>query len=430
MRTIKSKFLLSLFIAGLVLLISGCAGRESAYSRVNKNYKKKCEESISRDRAAANRGSASAQFSYGLKYFNGSCVAKNYTESMKWFRMADRNGNAKAANYMGNMYQNGWGVPKDVKEAQEWFRKGSDKGDIEATANLGQLYFRELKNYSEGFKMFQKAAAKGHKKSKLSVGLSYYGGLGVKQDFHEAERIFLSLTSGKEDMSYKYPEANFFLGSIYEKGFVGPKDLKKALYRYKKASKRGHAKAREAVRRLQPVPERSQDAFGFLFPPSTTDWTAGELRVKELKVPTTDFESFASGMSGTKVAPHVRLQLMRRYMTKGNGIEMIIDTYDPKTVSTIILMFEKKEFRAKMAKEGAHIKMIKKFHAITGDTGQEKALILNVGKAGIVALACEYKGCEKDMEEFSKGLNLNRIERFNNSPHRKSEKKIRSEPTR
>ena len=427
MRTIKNEFYLSLIVAGLVLLISGCAGRESEYSRYYKNFKKECEEIISKDRAAANKGSSFSQFSLGVRYFNGgktgSCVGNNYTESMKWFRMADRNGKARAANYIGTMYRKGWGVPKDVKEAERWFRKGSDSGDLEATANLGELYFQDQKKYSEAFKLFQKAAAGGKGKGKFNLGLSYYGGFGVKQDFREAERLLLSSTQ-----TYKHPGANYLLGSIYENGYTGPKDLQKALYRYKLASEKGHAKAREAVARLKSVSQWSQGSFVTLFPSFTTGWTAGEIKVKELKVPTTDFESFASGMSGTKVAPHVRLQLMRPYMSKGNAIEMVIDTYDPGTVSTIIQMFAKKEFRAKMAKEGAHIKMIKKFHAITGDTGQEKALILNVGKAGIVALACQYKDCEKDLEDFSKRLNLNSIERFNNYPHRKSEKKISSEP--
>ena len=410
MKTPVRKFLVTLFAAGLVLLISGCASRPLT-----------CQDRLSDRRSAANGGDVEAQILLAASYHQGvNCVPRDYKESMKWYRKADQQGHAKAPNGIGLLYTNGNGVPQDMKEGEKWFRKGFERGDIEATDNLGVLLTKN-KNYPEAVQMFQIAAAGGNIKGRYNLGVSYYFGLGVKQNFTAAEREFLSVTSSSQRHPNK-PEANYLLGDLYENGRVGPRDLKKAMSRYQQAANAGHTKAKKAVERLKVATEWSSDKFITLFPSPQTGWTAGKLEVKELKVPTTDFESFVSGMSGTKVAPHIRLQMARRYYrTQENWMEMAIDTFDPKTASTIQLMFENQEIRDKMAKEGARTLKVGKSRGILGDTGNEKGLILKVGNVGIVALACRYQDCDKDIELFSKRLDLEKITRFAKYPHHKIE---------
>jgi len=409
----------TLFATSLFLLVSGCGGSSRYDSSGNlKRFKDECKQIVSKERSRANEGSVYTQMTLGRRYFNGGgCTNRDYKESMKWFRMADQKGDIYAPNYIGTMYHKGWGVPKDVREAEKWFRKGFEQGELEATANLGLLYYED-KKYSEAVPLFRKAADGKNHRGQYYLGLSYYGGFGVKQDFHEAERLLL-----KAAFSRHFSGANYILGRIYEKGLTGPRNIKAAMYRYEQASRKGHLKAGAALVRLKRETEWShRDKFITMFPSPQTGWTAGKLDIKELKVPTTDFESFVSGISGTKVAPHVRLQVIRRYYrTQENWMEMAIDTYDPKTASTIKLMFENQEIRDKMAKEGAKTLMVGKSRAISGDRGKEKGLIMKVGNVGIVALACRYQDCDKDMELYSKRLNLAKITRFAKYLHRKSE---------
>ena len=72
-------------------------------------------------RKGAERGQPLAQFNFGLMYYKGRAVAKNYTEAVKWWRLAAGKGFAEALNNLGMMYGNGDGVPQDYVEAHKWF---------------------------------------------------------------------------------------------------------------------------------------------------------------------------------------------------------------------------------------------------------------------------------------------------------------------
>ena len=99
-------------------------------------------------KAKADQGDATAQYNLGLMYANGTGVAKDEAEAVKWFRKAADQGIARAQHNLGVMYANGQGVVKDEVEAVKWYRKAADQGLAEAQNNLNVILRAQAKNVS------------------------------------------------------------------------------------------------------------------------------------------------------------------------------------------------------------------------------------------------------------------------------------------
>ena len=80
-------------------------------------------------RPLALKGEAWAQSFLGDSYANGTGVAKNDAEAVKWYRLAAGQGSAIAQYNLGNMYNKGRGVVQDYAEAVKWFRLAAAQGD-------------------------------------------------------------------------------------------------------------------------------------------------------------------------------------------------------------------------------------------------------------------------------------------------------------
>jgi hypothetical protein len=89
-------------------------------------------------RRAAEQGHAAAQNAVGCMYRNARVVV-DHTEALRWFRKAADQGHAAAQNNIGCMYRDGQGVPVDHAEALRWFRKAADQGNAAAKQNLDRL---------------------------------------------------------------------------------------------------------------------------------------------------------------------------------------------------------------------------------------------------------------------------------------------------
>lgn len=87
----------------------------------------------------AERGDASAQFTLGLKYYNGESVPQDPAEAARWFRNAAEQGNADAQNNLGVMYVNGEGVPQDDVLAHMWVNLSAAQGIQYAQRNLDAI---------------------------------------------------------------------------------------------------------------------------------------------------------------------------------------------------------------------------------------------------------------------------------------------------
>ena len=95
-----------------------------------------------RERRAAERGDASAQFKLALRYDVGEGVPQDYAEAVNWLRRAADQDFVKAQYNLGCMYDSGQGVSQNHAEAAKWFRKAAEHGYASAQKNLGAKYGR------------------------------------------------------------------------------------------------------------------------------------------------------------------------------------------------------------------------------------------------------------------------------------------------
>ncbi len=79
-------------------------------------------ERFHRLRLAADQGDAYAQCNLGMCYANGTGVAKDESEAVRYFRLGAQQGNATAQCNLGACYDNGTGIAKDEREAVRYYR--------------------------------------------------------------------------------------------------------------------------------------------------------------------------------------------------------------------------------------------------------------------------------------------------------------------
>lgn len=193
-------------------------------------------------RGPAEQGDADAQFYLGVAYYEGSGVAKDYEEAVKWYRKSAEQGKEYAQIRLADMYYKGEGVPQDYAEAIYWYCKAADQGDPVAQNNLGYAYtnVEAIRDYEEAIKWYRKSidprggeGGQGNLYAKKNLGLMYYNGLGVTQDYAEALKWFRS--------AEELPEVQHYIGEIYANGYGVPQDYVEAARRYQEAAKHANA---------------------------------------------------------------------------------------------------------------------------------------------------------------------------------------------
>jgi TPR repeat protein len=63
---------------------------------------------------------AIAQYNLGLSYVDGTGVAQDYGEAIRWLRTAANQGEPRALRGLGVMYAKGMGVSQDLVLAYQW----------------------------------------------------------------------------------------------------------------------------------------------------------------------------------------------------------------------------------------------------------------------------------------------------------------------
>ena len=186
-------------------------------------FKKGDYQTALRDwRAAAEAGSAEAQYDLGLLYARGLGVQRDLTVAQQWYEAAAAKGNTQAEFSLGQMYAKGWGVPRDEASAlawidsadgsqsstdftwmpiegygQEpdyakaayWYRLASDQGHSEAQYDLAGLYSDGMgvpKDQTQAFQLVKKAAAEGFLPAQTRLAWRYANGRGVEKSDSEA----------------------------------------------------------------------------------------------------------------------------------------------------------------------------------------------------------------------------------------------------
>ena len=176
--------------------------------------KKSNKEAVKWYQQAADNGSVFALVQLGAMYSLGKGVIKNYQTAISLFEKALAKGNNEALVYLGDMYYNGNGYSKDTEKALALYQKGAEQGDARAEYIMGK--FSESgeasvieQNNDAAYSWFLKAAEKGHKGARLSLGYLCYKRDQLPNNQTEAKKWFM--LAAKEGNA----EAQLFLGQIY-----------------------------------------------------------------------------------------------------------------------------------------------------------------------------------------------------------------------
>lgn len=116
-------------------------------------------------KAAAEKGSAAAQWLYGRCLDTGAGVEQSEEEAVKWYRKSAEQGFALGQNSLGAMYRDGTGVKEDAAEAAKWFRKAADQKEPMALVNLAKMYDEGnglKQDAKEAEVLYERASAVGH----------------------------------------------------------------------------------------------------------------------------------------------------------------------------------------------------------------------------------------------------------------------------
>lgn len=158
---------------------------DTLLSNINKNVFQPLPDDIDSLLKSAEQGSAQAQHSIGVCYYDGNGVPKDQRKAAGWFKKAAEQGLSKAQYNLGVCYYKGEGVPKDKSEAVTWFRKTAEQGLAEAQYILGFCYDNGegiAKNQSESIKWYEKAADQGDTSALRAMVLFNIEGTGTKKN--------------------------------------------------------------------------------------------------------------------------------------------------------------------------------------------------------------------------------------------------------
>lgn len=136
---------------------------------------------------------------------------------------------------------------KEYRIAMEWYRKGAKAGDKKCMNNIGVLFYYGYgveQNYHEALTWFRKAADLGIAQAMSNIGVFYKHGYGVEQNCHEALNWFRKAADLGNAM------AMFNIGVCFEQGYGVGLSYQEALKWYKKALDAGFAEAQNHIDRI------------------------------------------------------------------------------------------------------------------------------------------------------------------------------------
>ena len=150
-------------------------------------------------KSLAETNNAWAQLYLGVLYSDYKVPFRDNLEAFKWYNLAAENGLSGAQSNVGSIYWKGNDtITKNLPRAIKWFELASKNtsnidherttGDQRAQHNLGMIYFAGegvLQDYNKALNLF-KRAAKGNLPhntlSQYALGVMYYNGFGTLQD--------------------------------------------------------------------------------------------------------------------------------------------------------------------------------------------------------------------------------------------------------
>lgn len=169
----------------------------------------------------------------------------NYTDAIKWYTKCADNGNSAAMNNLGCLYEAGKGAAQNLEEASKWYLKSAENGDNVGACNIAKFYLKGKgieQDSEKAIYWFEKASQGGYSLADTYLGDIYRKGDVVERDYPKAIEYYeKAISKGhKTDMALRgYKVAIKRLSSIYHTGIIGEQDYQKALEYYRLGSEIG-----------------------------------------------------------------------------------------------------------------------------------------------------------------------------------------------
>jgi hypothetical protein len=159
---------------------------------------KKCLESY---RAAAELGSAEAEYAVALFYLSGGVVPQDLKEGATRLRAAAEKGSIPARVYLGNMYELGIHYKADPEKADVWYRNAARAAKLDdAPGSEGHAYgLAELGCVRYVLALVETGAVEEEDKTRLLARAKAHGyGLRVRDDAEGERMTFTDALAGAE----------------------------------------------------------------------------------------------------------------------------------------------------------------------------------------------------------------------------------------
>lgn len=209
------------------------------------------KEKVTWYRKLAEKSFVIGQHHYGLCYYFGSGVEKNYSEAVKWLQKAAEQGLHDAAWYIGECYsKGGYGIKQDYELAAEWYEKGAETNsfhqyvlgcnflwgngvdqDCEKAVKwlqrgsgrhkyslLGECYYYgegTEQDYARAIDCYRKGVEEDNERAMWNLGVAYSEGNGVKADFEKAAELY-EMAAEREDAYYNQLGERYLYGDGVE----------------------------------------------------------------------------------------------------------------------------------------------------------------------------------------------------------------------
>jgi len=158
----------------------------------------------------AQAGDVKAQFTLGMRYYEGKDVQRDNHQAFNWLLKAAENGEKDAQFNIAAMYEQGIGTEPNIIEAEKWYKKSAGQGDPDAMYQVG-IFFQKRNKLDEALYWFEKAEKNDLSKAQFSIGRIYE----QKRDFNKALEWYIkAATNG-------VPAAQSNLGILYIDGSLG-----------------------------------------------------------------------------------------------------------------------------------------------------------------------------------------------------------------
>lgn len=206
------------------------------YRTGNKYIVKNHTKAIELHTIAIEKGNCQSMCKLARLYLDAG-AKQNCQSAIDLYKKAIDNRYYLAYNCLGHMYYSGNGVDLDYTIALEMFRLGAINGNLQSLVNMGTYYSIHENKHELAAKLYTIALTAGYYKAYNYMGNMYYYGLGVKQNYKNAARLY------KEGAKLKDPNAMLNLAHILYKGIGVTKDIDSAVKIIQKIVNTGHYKA-------------------------------------------------------------------------------------------------------------------------------------------------------------------------------------------